>query len=337
MDTLTPAAAGPAAARAPALPPLSVEYADITVEEALGQRDVLAVVAFGANAPAHADPRYAHVTLAPGAANAPLEVWRSTRPLKYGRDDALRWSSDGDYTFVALELSERDCGDIARTTQAAYTHLEAWRKASATPHWLRIWNYVDAINSGAGDDERYRLFCTGRAAGMEAAQHAVYPAASAIGLRDGRRVLQVCALLARAPGLTVENPRQVSAWRYPRQYGPVAPTFARALRAPVLSPQLYISGTAAVVGHASHHAGDVAAQIDETLANLDSLRRAAGCTTALSGAHSVLRAYVRHAADAAYVRERVLARLGATTPLLVLIGDICREELLVEIDGVHNG
>jgi chorismate lyase/3-hydroxybenzoate synthase len=337
MDTLTPAVAGFADARTPALPPLRMQYADGPAEEVLNRRDVLALIGFGASAPVHADPRYTQVALAPAAQPAPFELWCSARQVEHGRAGALRWSSDGDYAFVALEFAERDFGDIARTTQAAYARLEAWRKASATPHWLRIWNYVDAINAGTGDDERYRQFCAGRAAGMDAAPDATYPAASAIGVRDGRRVLQVCALVARVPGTTVENPRQVSAWRYPREYGPVAPTFARALRAPALSPQLYISGTAAVVGHASHHVGDVAAQIDETLANLDSLRRAAGCAMPLGGPHSALRAYVRHAPDAALVRERVRVHLGADTPVLVLLGDICRAELLVEIDGMHDG
>ena len=31
---------------------------------------------------------------------------------------------------------------------------------------LRLWNYLDAINLGDGDDERYRRFCDGRARGM---------------------------------------------------------------------------------------------------------------------------------------------------------------------------
>src|SRR5262249_6799092 len=155
-----------------------------------------------------------------------------------------------------------------------------------------------------------------------------YPAASAIGVGDGRRVLQVCALAARRAGTPVENPRQMSAWCYPRQYGLVAPRFSRALCAPTQSPQLHISGTAAVVGHASHHADDVAAQLEETLTNLNSLLAAAGSGAALGGARSVLKAYVRHAAEAALVRDRVRADLGTDTQLLVLLGDICRAELL---------
>jgi chorismate lyase/3-hydroxybenzoate synthase len=334
--SLSPAPAGAIGVDAAStLPPLRVEYANAALAELLADSEVLAVTGFGHDAPTCADPRYWRVALEPAALPAPLEVWRCAGRIEHGHDGALRWSRNADYAFVGIELAERDFDGIAATTRAAYARLDAWCRASATPHWLRVWNYVDAINLGIGDDERYRLFCRGRAAGMSVA--ASYPAASAIGVHDGARRLQVCALVARRPGTAVENPRQVSAWQYPREYGPVAPNFARAMRAPTHSPQLYISGTAAVVGHASHHVGNVAAQLLETLTNLDSLRVAASCTVPLGNPRSPLRVYVRHAADATSVREALQAQLGADTPLLVLLGDICRAELLVEIDGVLNG
>jgi len=330
--TLSPASAGVDAASN--LPPLHLQYVAAPLDALLAQPDVLAVTGFGHAAPTCADARYQRVALEPAIHPAPLEVWRCAARIEHGRDGALRFSRSADYAFIWIELDERDFGGIAATTQAAYARLGAWCRTSPTPYLLRVWNYVDAINAGAGDAERYRLFCAGRAAGMSAAPS--YPAASAIGGRDGERRLQVCALAARVPGSTVENPRQVSAWRYPREYGPVAPNFARAMRAPTLSPQLYLSGTAAVVGHASHHAGDVAAQLAETLTNLDSLRVAAGGTATLGNSRNPLRAYVREPEDAARVHAMLLTRLGIDTPLLVLHGDICRAELLVEIDGLLN-
>jgi chorismate lyase/3-hydroxybenzoate synthase len=335
MDlTFTPVCAGPADAdRATALPPLRMEYSALTAPALLAQAGTLAVVGFDRAGPA--DPRYTRVALQPAFADAPLEVWRDDGAIETGSDGALRFSRGANYAFIVIELREAQFDDVGAAAQAAYSLLAQWCARSAMPHLLRIWNYVDAINRGDGDEERYRQFCAGRAAGMAASALAGYPAASAIGVRDGRRVLQVCALAARAAGVAVENPRQLSAWRYPRQYGPVPPGFARAMHAPSTSAQLYISGTAAVVGHASHHAGDVAAQVEETLNNLDSLCVAAG-SAPLGGARDVLRAYVRHASDAALVRERLHARVGAQTPLLVLLGDICRSELLVEIDGLHQ-
>ena len=111
---------------------------------------------------------------------------------------------------------------------SAYANLSVFVRTRGFPHLLRSWNYLDAITEGEGDAERYRRFCVGRAAGLGEVQIGTLPAATAIGRCDGVRTLQVYWLAARRPGTPVENPRQVSAYRYPRQYGPQSPSFARA-------------------------------------------------------------------------------------------------------------
>ncbi|MGH8150795.1 MAG: pteridine-dependent deoxygenase, partial [Steroidobacteraceae bacterium] len=136
----------------------------------------------------------------------------------------------------------------------------------------------------------------------------------------------------------IENPRQVSAYRYPRQYGPAAPTFSRAM---LLSERLLmVSGTASIVGHASRHPGSLASQIDETLANLECvLARATALEPALPrgwGAHSLLKVYLRRRASAAEAAARLAARLPPAVRYVILEADICRAELLVEIDCVHG-
>jgi chorismate lyase/3-hydroxybenzoate synthase len=329
-------------ATAPVLPALRIGYERCTLAAALAEADVMAVIGFGSGAPAAHDPRYLRVALEPVAVPAPLEVWRGCGPVERGRDGDIAWASDSDYSFGAIELDEAAHGGIAAATRHAYQALGAWCRASATPHILRIWNYLDAINLGVGDNERYRQFCSGRAAGIGTAaaieDAAAYPAATAVGVRDGRRVVQVYWLTARRAGTPLENPRQLNAWRYPRQYGAAAPSFARAMRAPTHSPQLYISGTAAIIGYASHHPGDGTAQLDETLANLDSLFAAARIGgTRRFGSRSIWKIYLRHATDAPHMHTRLRECLGADTPWLLLHGDICRAELLVEIDGVQNG
>lgn len=316
------------------LPILAVAYSERVSVDA----DVLAVIGFGRGATID-HPRFLRVNLEPLNENAPrFEVWRTRGDIRHGADGDVRWMSDGDYAMAFVDLDERAHGGVLETTRRAYTSLVAWVRASTTPHFLRIWNYFAAINEGTADDERYRRFCGGRAAGLGPAFAGNYPAASAIGTHDGERRVQVYAVAARVPGTAVENPRQWSAWRYPRQYGPTAPGFARGMRAPTHSPQLYISGTAAVVGHASHHAGDIDAQLDETMKNLDSLLQSAQSKSALGhGAGDVLKVYVRHPEHAARVESGLRARLGPHVPMVLLHGDICRAELLLEIDGVHTG
>ena len=167
----------------------------------------------------------------------------------------------------------------------------------------------------------------------------VLPAATAIGSRDGRRVLQVYWLAAREPGTPLENPRQTQAWRYPRQYGPQAPGFARAMLPADAAMPLLLSGTAAVVGHASQHGDSLAAQLDETLANLDSLLATARARRAALAAHfgpdSRLKVYVRDADALPQVAALLESRLPAQVPRIVLHGQVCRRELAVEIDGIH--
>lgn len=322
---------------APCLPTLHVQYESVAAADALADSAVLAVIGFGGSAPTLTDPRYLRVGLEPLVLPATLEVWRGRGPVECGVDGAIRWTSDGDYTFAAIEVNEIAHGGIAGAARVAYEALSAWCGAHPARHVLRIWNYLDAINTGAGDEERYRLFCAGRAAGMNGQFTAGYPAATAIGLRGSRRVLQMYWLAARQAGAPAENPRQLSAWRYPRCYGPAAPNFARAMRAPTHPPQLYISGTAAIIGHTSHHADDSAAQLGETLANLGSLlARAEVNDKARFGPRSVWKVYVRHAGDAPMLHGLLRERLGADTPLLLLHGEVCRAELLVEIDGVQN-
>ncbi|HEX3896137.1 MAG TPA: pteridine-dependent deoxygenase [Rudaea sp.] len=316
------------------LPMLRVGYEDDVVYD----DSVLAVIGFGRSATSN-DPRFLNVALEPLAPDETrCEVWRTRNAVAHGIEGHVRWCSDGTYSIAVVELRESSFGGIAETARLAYAELVAWVQSSATPNLLRIWNYFDAINDGHGDAERYRQFCSGRAAGLGPAFAGNYPAASAIGTRSGKNVLQVYALASRICGVAVENPRQCSAWRYPRQYGPTAPGFARGMRAPTQFPQLYISGTAAVVGHESHHAGDIEAQLQETLMNLESLLQSAQSRTALGNASGdVLKVYVRRADDAAWLQSVLRSRLGNDISLLMLHGDICRAELLLEIDGIHAG
>jgi chorismate lyase/3-hydroxybenzoate synthase len=102
---------------------------------------------------------------------------------------------------------------------------------------------------------------------------------------------------------------------------------------------LLLSGTAAVVGHASRHGDSLAAQLDETLANLDSLVATARAQRPALAAHfnagSRLKVYVRDAEALSRVVALLEARLPAEIPRIVLHGQVCRRELAVEIDGTH--
>lgn len=296
----------------------------------LAEPGTLAVFGFGGHAADTDDPRWLRVPLEAFDVPASLEAWQVDGPVQHGRHGALRWSAGGSWLYAALELDEREHGGPAGAARIAYAQLREFIGGRDERQVLRLWNYQGAINQGDGDTERYKLFCDGRAEGCGDWFADGYPAATAIGHHGDPHLLQVYLLASAQAGTAVENPRQVSAWRYPRQYGRTAPGFARAMRLPA-QDALAISGTAAVVGHASAHAGDTAAQLDEILINLEALLASAGMPAGFD-TQAPLKAYVRHPADAPRVRERLQQRLPGV-PVLLLHGDVCRSELLVELDG----
>ena len=312
-----------------------IEYLQLSPGQA-SPTDTLFAVGFGAgSAPA---PFGIRVPLEPLSGQDLVEIWRATGEIHRGESDGIRFSNDDHFLAGVLEVAESEHRDLAEATAFAYRAIAGFQAASAFPHVLRTWNYFDAINLGAGEDERYRGFCSGRVAGLERLRQAQHPAATVIGRRDGHRVLQVYWLAGRLPGVALENPRQVSAYLYPRQYGETSPTFSRAML--VAQRLLMVSGTASIVGHTSRHRDDTRAQVREIIANLDALlARAHAQAPALPaqlGRHTLIKAYLKNRGDLALVEELLRERLPAESPLLVLQGDVCRAELLVEFDCIQG-
>jgi chorismate lyase / 3-hydroxybenzoate synthase len=322
-----------------------IEYRPYHPDEPL-PRDVLGAVVFRDRALRHNDPRCVRVGLKPLLGADVIEVWHASGPVSIGFDGMVRYAADADHMLGAIEVDERRYGGLAQAAAAAYSALSRFAAGSRHPNLLRIWNYLDGINRGDGDNERYKLFCMGRAEGLkvgaarlaEAAREERLPAATCIGRRDGDSTLQVYWLAGRASGLPLENPRQVSAYRYPREYGPTPPSFSRAMLA---SERLVmISGTASIVGHASRHRGDVRAQLDETFTNLANvLQRAAGAAPGITtrlGPQSLLKIYLRDESLLPEVASFLQERVPRETQYIVLHADVCRSELLVEIDCLHG-
>jgi chorismate lyase/3-hydroxybenzoate synthase len=291
--------------------------------------NVLARFDFSRDPAPSPDPRRVHVDLQPLDASVASECWSVAAPVETGASGELRWSAGGGWRLTVVEINTAETGDFEATSERGYRLLLDHVAASPERDLLRVWNYLGAINEGDADHERYRLFCNGRARAMDAHGLRQYPAATAIGHQGPRCLLQLYALSASAPGRALENPRQVSSWLYPRRYGPTAPGFARAMCLP--DGALAISGTAAVVGHVSHHVGNVAAQAEEAYANVAALLKRARLPA--FDAHSPLKVYVRRPQDADVVRAALARHLDPAVPRVVLQGDVCRRELLVEIEG----
>lgn len=277
--------------------------------------------------------------------SAPVEErWHAEGPLRQGREAGLHWQRNDELLYGVIELDEADVPDATQggsplqaASRQVYERLFRLLREQGMPHLWRAWNYLGDINGESHGLERYRQFNLGRYEAFVQAERETggqVPAACALGVASGP--LSVAFLAGTSPVVSLENPRQVSAWRYPSQYGPRAPTFSRAALAyPRGCEVLFVSGTASIVGHATVHPGDVAAQCLETVRNIECLaqeaNRVARSDRPFSFAGMSHRAYVRHAADADTV-QRTLQPLLRGAPLVCVQADICRADLLVEIE-----
>jgi chorismate lyase/3-hydroxybenzoate synthase len=133
----------------------------------------------------------------------------------------------------------------------------------------------------------------------------------------------------------------MSAYCYPPQYGPKSPSFARATLVRGANRDcLYISGTASITGHESRHPDDPAAQLEETLVNIKALIDSAATEEGIGfeGFASLthLKVYIRHPRDFPLIRARLEALLPKNTQCLYLEAEVCRPELLLEIEAVAS-
>ena len=270
-----------------------------------------------------------------------VEMWTSRLPVQYGEVNCIQYASDGELLFgVVSDPSAVESHAFEHRVREIYRDVFTLTETQGYPHLLRMWNYFPGINRHHQGLENYQRFCRARSQAFQDRYGnfiSMLPSASAIGTGQGPFVLYFVA--CREAGVHRENPRQVSAYSYPPQYGWRSPSFARATLSHLNDGEfLFISGTASIVGHRSLHAGDLPAQLDETLRNIEALveSTAADERTRFRGLTDVghLKVYLRHPSDVGIARDAIQRRIGARTNVLYLTGDICRRELLVEMEAV---
>lgn len=303
-------------------------------------RHVLATIRYGTDR--QCAPTDTEIDVALPLLDGPdCEFWTTTDAVQHRNENGMRIASTTDAAFVSLSLSGNG-SDLEKSGHDTYIKLLNCLQSLGYPHLIRTWNYFPGINEVQEGEERYQQFCVGRHRAFSERYYdflPLLPAATAIGSAQGE--ITIFVLASTSPGLHIENPRQTSAYRYPRQYGRVSPSFARAtVKSWGDVIHLYVSGTASIVGHASQHVGDVEAQLLEISKNLDALAdtcRSNGINVAPDASLKDMdnvKVYVRRPQDFAVVRHAVETSLKRTAPTLYLHGDICREELLVEIEGM---
>lgn len=327
---------------------LRVDYVPLAAQRPARWDGVLGVATFDETpsfSPATDDIPVAEIrTPVLGSTGEVCEIWRTGQHLESGQRSRVRYRRGDDLLFgcITLQETERQHGDTSAlhaATGQAYREIFAALDELAYPHLLRIWNYLPQINVDTHGTERYRQFNSARRSALIASGRELtvnVPAACALGSVTGSPLV-IYFLASRASPTLVENPRQTSAYEYPSQYGP-KPAFSRAsVLRETSGAILFISGTASIVGHRTVHAGDVAAQTRETLVNIEALL---GEANRLSGAPRfglealAYKVYVRNSADLPLIQSQLQGALGPKAQVIYLQADICRQDLLVEIEAI---
>ncbi len=321
--------------RMPCEQPICISYPRTAVTP--NPQQVMGTVSFGAHATPELDAPSLHVPLPLAGDDTQIELWSSALPVESATAHDLHYAHNGVALWGAVTRVVRDAARFESDVEALYNDLLTQVRAAGYPHLLRMWNYFPDLHTELAGLDRYQRFCVGRQRAFDTHQmqnEREFPAATVIGTHAGD--ITVYFLAARTPGEPCENPRQISAYRYPQQYGPASPAFSRSmLKRWNGVAHLYISGTASIVGHESRHQL-LNQQLDEILRNLHALVAQAKTGSGIDfslGSDAQLKVYVRDINDVPALRSQLQAALP-TTLALFLIGDICRRDLRVEIEAV---
>lgn len=254
----------------------------------------------------------------------------SEENLISGSRGRLHWVESDNFSLVQCVQEVDDLNKIENITQTMYQELLGLIPDLRNQNLIRFWNCVPSINSGNGDSEVYKRFCSGRLTALVkfGFSPTEFPAASALG--GHQSILTIHMLLSRVAGRHHGNPLQVNAYDYPHQYGSSSPSFARCTEVSFEGREtfLIVSGTASIRGHETLHLDDVAAQTHLSIDNIDVLLRQ--CEKTLNSLIS-LRVYIRRESDLETIRQIVDQRLPAGGRVY-LRADICRSNLLVELE-----
>ena len=208
----------------------------------------------------------------------------------------------------------------------------------------RQWNYIQGITMLNDGSQNYQEFNDARSIFYNKCQwDNGYPAATGIGTDAGGVVVEVNAIKSHDKNLPIDNPLQIAAHNYSQNVldGKVIEelkerTTPKFERARLLGNTIFISGTAAIKGEQSIAAKNAVEQTAETMEIMDKLVSKKNIPTENNGAcYDLLRVYVKRKEDIGAVKDYMDTHYSAAQKHY-LVADVCRPELLVEIEGIAH-
>jgi chorismate lyase / 3-hydroxybenzoate synthase len=144
------------------------------------------------------------------------EFWWTDAEVVAGQDHGLAWRQAGDLLFMACEAPDDGQADSVHLARESYALLLKLAAERGCPHLLRAWNFMPAINAGRRRPGALPSLLHRPQPGLDGCRRGCpeLPAGTAIGGDDPH--LRIMLLCGAVPGINIENPRQVSAYHYPR-------------------------------------------------------------------------------------------------------------------------
>lgn len=260
-----------------------------------------------------------------------VETWHAAGDVTVLVQDSIAIAHDGENLFCAGFVPRH--GRWTDAIRQAYERGIGLAGELGYTNIFRMWNMIGHINEPNRDGlEVYRDFCVGRGEAFDAREMTNgVPSATGIGSRgDGISFYFLATRTGRI--VNKENPNQIPAFEYPDDYGPRSPSFARASTIDG-TDTLFISGTASILGHRTMHVGNIEKQLEVTCDNIRTLLRATDDDSRGWQLEHV-KVFVRRIRDLDTVRMFVEEHLATSRPPVYMNVDICRSDLLVEIEGV---
>jgi len=211
---------------------------------------------------------------------------------------------------------------------------------------IRKWNYIENILGFDGDKQRYQEFNNVRSYYYgNSFEEKGYPAATGIGMKRGGIILEFVAVKSKNIVTNpIDNPEQVAAHHYSDEVLvgescmiKTTPKFERARYFELFDNKLiFISGTASIIGEHTVGVNDPVKQTEITIQNINRLyskkvlEHISGNNLQPKYGHA--RVYVKNKKDYSVIKKTFESHFG-NLPVVYIVADICRNDLLVEIEG----
>lgn len=211
---------------------------------------------------------------------------------------------------------------------------------------IRQWNYLENILGFDAEEQRYQEFNNVRSEFYsDHFEEKGFPAATGIGMNRGGLIIEFVAVKSdEAVTKTVDNPGQIAAHHYSNDVLvgdecilKTTPKFERARYLELFGKKMiFISGTASIVGEKTVGVGNPEKQTEVTIQNIQRLYSPSVLEKIsqekLVPRYGHARVYIKNRQDFQSIK-RTFKRLYGNLPVVYIIADICRNDLLVEIEG----